>query len=121
MTELDLELPGLASELISEYGKAVSYSVQGGSTYDPETGAVSVSGGLQSLKAIVEPDKGQAARMGLVEGADYKLTVASEAFGQAKPSTGDTVEFDNSTYTVSLVKATYSGELIALYEIWVGA
>ena len=119
MTELDLEIPGLAAEVIAEFGKVVSYTVKGPSDYDPSTGAVAGAEAPLSVAAIVEPDKGQAARMGLVEGADRKLTIAAESFPNGKPSTGDIVNIDGNDYTVVLVKPTYSGELIAIYEVWV--
>lgn len=117
MTELDLELPGLATELIEEYGKAITFGVVATGTYDPATGENTTgAGGGLTLKAIVEPDKGQAVRAGLVEGADFKLTIAK---GDFTPTTEDIVTIDGVAYTVVLVKPTYSGELIALYEIWV--
>ena len=120
MTELDLEIPGLATELIEEYGKAVVFVNSAIPTYDPATGnaAQAAQGSAPNVKAIIEPDKGQALRMGLVEGADYKLTIAAEAL-PGGVSTEDKISFDQATFRVVNVKPTYSGELIALYEIWV--
>ena len=129
MTELDLEIPGLAEELIDEYGKVVTFAIaseagtEGGGTYEPGTGTIA---GLPdplapslSLKALVEPDKGQAVRAGLAEGADLKLTIAAVSFVNRKPTTSDRVTVDDESYHVVLVKPTYSGELVAIYEIWV--
>ena len=120
MTELDLEIPGLAEEIINEFGKVVSFGAVALPGYNVSTGEVvsAVPGALPTLKAIVEPDKGQALRMGLVEGVDFKLTIAAQSLPNGV-STEDRFTFDGTTYKVINVKPTYSGELIALYEIWV--
>lgn len=121
MTELDLELPDVASELIEEFGKAVTFNGIGNAAYDPATGGVvTVNPAGLTVKAIIEPDKGQAVRAGLIEGADFKLTIAAQSLPTSS-TTEDKVSFDGATYKVVLVKKTYSGELVAIYEIWVSS
>lgn len=120
MTELDLEIPALAKELIDEYGKPIVYKflVTGG--YDPSTSSVISSEVTQtpSIKAIVEPDNGQSLKAGLVEAADLKLTIYNQGL-IGKPSPEDFIVFDGMRYKVKLASPTYSGELIAIWELYV--
>lgn len=120
MTDLDLEIPGLANELIEEFGKAVVFTGVTIPAYNPDTGMTTagVGGSSLSVKAIVEPDKGQALRMGLTEGADLKLTVAAQSLPNGVTSE-DKFTIDTLIYNVVNVKPIYSGELIAIYEILV--
>ena len=120
MTELDLEIPGLAAELIEEYGKVVTFANSAIPAYDTASGiaAPAGQGAALSVKAIVEADKGQALRMGLVEGADFKLTIAAQSLS-AGVSTEDKITVDGTAFRVVTVKPVLSGELIALYEIWI--
>jgi hypothetical protein len=108
MTELDLEIPGLAAELISEFGKDIAYKIVGGSVYDPAKSRQVRKEQPFALKAIVEDGK---------EGRT--LSIAGDAFGKSKPGNADTFLCDGSTYIVAEdgVKVIYSGELIALYQI----
>ena len=125
MTELDLELPGEAVELIDEFGKDIVYSRVSESTYDPATGGVTKNSPPLSVKAIVQADTGQSVKYGglslkngLVETADFIVTIAADALG-FEPSTGDTVAFDGHSYTVDGVKTFYSGELPVIYMVFV--
>ena len=116
MTELDLEFPELAAELIDEFGKEVAYSISANAVYDPAVGNVVAISDNRTIKAIIEPDKGQAVRAGLAEGADYKLTIAADGLDY---STEDIITFDGVDYKVKLVKDYFSGELKALHELYV--
>lgn len=123
MTELDTELGPLAVELIDEYGKEVTYTLTASGEYDPETGAAAPAEDPFIIKAIVEDyslqGSGQAFASGLIEVGDKKFTIAaqSEHMAGKTPTPSDTVEADGVTYTVQNVKAVYSGELVAIYEI----
>lgn len=117
MTELDLEIPGLATELINEYGKNIAYTRIDSGDYDPATSSAGAGNGEPvNIKGILEPYKGQMFEGELVETDDLKLTCAGEAFALV-PTSGDKVEFDGKTYNIVNVKPTYSGELVALYEL----
>jgi len=120
VTELDLELPELAAELIAEYGADVQYVVSTQPAYNPATGKATAVENNFDFKAIVEDyslqGSGQAFASGLVESGDKKLTTAASFFDE-KPSPGDKFRFEESLYTVLNVKTTYSGQLACLYEI----
>ena len=119
MTELDLEIPGLAAELINEFGKAIGFGRVEPGEYDPDTGTAAPASAPRTLKAIVEPYKGQRLLAGLVEAGDLKLTVAAESFPDGEPTTEDTAVIDDASYTVVNVLGIYSGEKVAIYEIQV--
>lgn len=108
MTELDLELPGIATDLIAEFGKDIAYKIVGQSAYNPATSKTDRQELAFALKAIVEDKK---------EGK--LLSVSGEAFGASKPGNADTFVCDGVAYVVADngVTATYSGELVALYQI----
>lgn len=123
MTELDLEIPGLAAELIAEYGKDIGYVQREEGTYNPATSMADMPENPIDVKGIVEPYRGQRMLAGLVEAGDLKVTVARESFDQFQdnPSTGDVMFIDGGPHNVMNVMATYSGELIAIYEFQVRA
>jgi hypothetical protein len=119
MTELDEEIGPIAVEVIDEYGKEVIYTFSGVPEYDPETATASAEPiAPLTVKAIVEDVKGRGIGFGLIETADKKLTVAAALFPR-KPTASDTFALDGSTFTVMKegVKAIYSGDLVAVYEI----
>lgn len=124
MTELDLEIPGLASSLIAEYGKEIGYTQRNPGEYDPATSMAAPVDNPQNIKAIVEPFKsGQTFGGALIETGDLKLTAARESFDQFEdgPSSGDIAYINNSPFNVINVLPTYSGELIAIYEFHIRA
>ena len=119
MTELDLEIPGLAAEVIDEFGKLIGFGTVEPGEYDPETRTAAPGRVNGAVKAIVEPWRGQRLLAGLVEAGDLKLTVAAESFPNGDPTTEDVAEIDNVLFTVVNVLPTYSGERKAIYEIQV--
>ena len=119
MTELDLEIPGLAAELINEYGKLIGFGRVEPGEYDPETRTAAPGNVPSTVKAIVEPWRGQRLLAGLVEAGDLKLTVAAESFPNGDPTTEDVAVIDDVSHTVVNVLPTYSGERKAIYEIQV--
>lgn len=120
MTELDNELPELVLELIAEFGTDVTYSHVEGSEYDPETSSTAFTVSSFDTKALVEDynsqGSGQAFAAGLIKSGDKKFSMAAAAFDK-EPSPGDRVTFNGSIFNVVNIKATYSGQLPALYEI----
>lgn len=123
MTELDTEIPGLAFELISEYGADINYIIVSSQTvYDPKT-SKSVKKELSlPIKAFPEDydlqNSGQGFANGIIVTGDKKLTTAAEFFnGLSEPSPGHKFNLNGTVYTVKNVKTVYSGQLPALYEI----
>jgi hypothetical protein len=120
MTELDLEIPGLALDLIEEFGKVVVFETMPLGSYDVENATNTVVPVKVTVKAIVEDygliGSGQGYASGLIEQGDKKFTVAAQSF-QMKPTSSDRVRCDSEVFNVVNVKAVMSGELPALYEI----
>lgn len=120
MTELDLELPGIALELINEFGKVVVFNVNPLGVYNVATATNVVVAEPLTIKAVVEDysliNSGQGYADGLIEVGDKKLTVAASSFA-SKPTSSDTFVLDAEQFNVVNVKAIYSGELAALYEV----
>lgn len=116
MTELDAIIGPLALDLIDEFGKLIKLTTVQQGVYDIETGSSVAVDTSVFIKAIVEKYKGQEYTSGLIETGDKKVTIAGQSVSE-KPTTSDTVEFDGEVYTIQNVKAVYSGELIALYEM----
>lgn len=121
MTELDGELPEVVLALIDEFGADVTYNRVSNGVYDPATSkAAKIVGPAQAKKAIPEDYSGQEYRSGvaagLIKDGDKKFLVAAMAFDPA-PSSGDFIGFNGSEFTVMNVKATYTGQLAAMYEI----
>lgn len=123
MTELDLEIPGLAAEVINDFGKSIVYqrTPTDGSGYDPATGTIALVGEPVNIKGIVEPYRGQRLMAGLVEASDLKITIAADGLPDGfLPTPEDIASFDGEDYKVKNVMPTYSGELVAIYELQVG-
>lgn len=123
MTELDLEIPGLASDIIAEYGKDIGYTQRNPGEYDTETSLAVPAEQPLTIKGIVEPYRGQHLLAGLVESEDLKVTIAAESFSQfeEEPSPGDIIYIDAEPFNVINAMPTYSGELKAIWEFQVRA
>lgn len=122
MTELDAELVPLTLELIDEYGKSVGYTRVTPGDYDTSTGKAVAATEPKPLKAIVEDVVVKSRTSGLIEGSYKKFFVAGAALDQ-DPTPSDIMTVDGYAHTIAQggVKRYYSGELIALYELWAEA
>src|SRR6476469_1334635 len=120
MTEFDEEIPGLASELLAEFGKDIIYTERKPGNYNPATSGATPTGAPPlTIKGIVEPYRGQRMLAGLVEINDLKVTCAASDFGDINPTPDDYMKIDDDNYIIISVLPTYSGELKAIYEFQV--
>jgi hypothetical protein len=122
MTELDLEIPGLAEEIIAEFGKDITYTLTEPGDYNPATSLAEATGEPFIIKGIVEPYRGQRMLAGLIEVGDLKVTVAAKSFeGKSEPTPGDIADIngDGTNFNIITVLPNYSGELVAIYELQV--
>ena len=119
MTELDLEIPGLATDLINEYGKTAPYTLRQTGTYDTTTSRAMPVEKKFDVKCVLEPFKGQGFNnQSLVEAGDMKCYIPQSYFeGQGKPSSGDGIRVDGDNYRIVNAQAIFSGELVALWEM----
>lgn len=122
MTELDAELVPLTLELIDEYGKSIVYTRVTPGAYDTATGKAAPATEPVPLKTIVEDVVVKSRTSGLIEGSYKKFYIAGAALDQ-DPTPSDTLTIDGFAHTIAQggVKRYYSGELIALYELWAEA
>lgn len=120
MTELDNEIPSLASELLAEFGKDIAYIQRDPGAYNTATRQALPVPTDRIIKGMVEPYTGQRMLAGLVEASDLKVTCAASDFeGLEDPTPGDVMGIDGDNYNVITVLPTYSGEIKALYEFQV--
>lgn len=115
MTQLDTLFRGLATNLIGQFGKEVTFTSIGGVVYDPDTLTSHNSSVAVTVKAIIEDYKPREYGTGLILVGDKKLSVA--AAGLTKPKPGDTVTLDSDTWSVISVNEEWSGEQISMYSI----
>lgn len=123
MTELDGVFPDLALELINEFGKEIEYRSVAIGAYDVATATNATAEVKANIKALVEDyslqNSGQGFASGLIESGDKKLTIAAMAL-PSEPTPSDTFKLnatDENDYTIINIKAVYSGEMVAVYEI----
>lgn len=120
MTELDGIFPDLALELITEFGKLIQYVNISEGAYDVKTAKNTTVWLPSDIPAVVEDyslqGSGQGYASGMIEAGDKKITVASLSL-PVEPTTGDKFGLNGDVYGVRNVKAFYSGELVAAYEI----
>lgn len=115
MTQFDTLFGGLATDLIGQYGKDVTFTSIGGVVFDPETLTSHNSSVPVTVKVIVEDYKPREFGTGLILVGDKKFSVASA--GLTKPKPGDTITLESSIWSVISVNEIWSGEEIAMYEI----
>lgn len=113
-------MPATALRLLTKYGKTLTYTGVTQGAYDPATGSTSTTETVLQMKGLVEDYQRQADGAAFVNGlvleGDKKITVAGSAFSTA-PAPGDKVAFDGNVLTIKNVKATFAGEVPALFEL----
>lgn len=119
MTELDEELLPVAGELIDEYGADIQFGRIIPGDYDPDTGTAEPLGGLQPHKALIVSGRTRTRSGGLIEGAEHALIIAGVKLSN-EPTSEDQARFNGNLYTVLFVEPTYSGQMVAIYTIWIG-
>ena len=81
MTQLDTLFRGLATNLIEQFGKEVTFTSIGGVVYDPDTLTSHNSSVAVTVKAIVEDyslhSSGMGFQTGLILSGDKKFSVAA--------------------------------------------
>jgi len=119
MTALDTEFVPLAAELLTEYGKAATFHVFSGGSYTPASGVGAPGTETTQSRTIIPPYEversfvdGDTIRIG-----DMMTGLAAENLGFT-PVAGMKVTIDSHTWTLVRVHPVYSGERIALYQLF---
>ena len=117
---LDVTARATALRLIARLGKTAGYISVTDGIYNPATGAAVPTETTYSVKAIVEEisyrSVGAGFMAGLVREGDKKIIVAASGV-TFTPKTGDKFNVDGVIYEVLNFRTTYSGELVALFEV----
>ena len=117
---LDVKARATALRLIAKLGKTVGYISVADGIYDPATGAAVPTEVTYGVKAIVEDftyrNAGAGFSAGLVREGDKKITIAASGL-TFTPKAGDKFTVDSVVFEVLNTRQTYSGELIALFDI----
>lgn len=118
MTQLDTVFLPLATELLTEYGKAATFHAYTGGSYTPSTGTGSPGSETQYSKKIIPPYNvdlsfvdGDTIRVG-----DMMTGLAAENL-EFTPVEGMKVTVESQAWSVVKVQPVYSGESIALYQL----
>lgn len=119
MTELDEELLPVAAELIDEYGAEVEYGRIEPGDYDPATATAAPVGALAPHKALIGSGRARTRSGGLIEGAELTLTFAGIRLS-GDPTPEDTAKVSGKTYTTLFAEPTYSGQMVAIWTVWLG-
>ena len=116
---LDAKMRPLATKLVAKNGKSVTLTSITVGAYDPATGAATPTSTPATVKAVVSDYStrrdGAGFTAGLILSGDKKFSIAAE--GITKPKPGDTITLDGVVYAVVRVTETWSGELVALFDI----
>lgn len=117
MTDLDQDLVPAVLELITDFGKSMSFEVYSSQSYSEIASTVTrststyVTLGLPPEKYDISYVDGDVVRF-----SDLKTMVAASGL-QFTPTPGMKVTFDSKSFTAVGVSPIYSGELVAAWEI----
>lgn len=119
---LDTRMRATASRLLGKYGKAMTLTHTVAGTYNHSTGMTGspsvttaqvngyVDDAFRKLGATYGPD--------LVQAGDHDVMFAALGL-PFTPVPGDTITIDGQVMKAYIVKPTYSGEKVALYNLLV--
>lgn len=116
MTELDGIFPGLATELVGQFGKNATYVSIAHGVRDLSTGKNLTVRATTPIK-VTPPEavSTYAVAQGLAEADDVSVDVSGEV--AVTPRVGHKVILDEVEYNIEAVEKTYSGERVALYSL----
>ena len=114
---LDSTFRPLAVDLARQFGKTVTLVRVTGSTFDPSTGQTTETTD-ETTFAAVPPQAFSFDRIdgSLVQSSDTLLGLPALSV-PAAPTLEDKVKLDGHTWSIVQVQPTYSGELVALYQV----
>lgn len=118
MTALDTRFRRLAADKIAQYGMLVTLKVNTAAAYDPATGASVQTTKSSAAYALISDyslqNSGAGFAAGLILSGDKKFIIAALDNSQLKP--GDGIVLNNETYVIIIVRETWSGEQVSMYE-----
>tara|TARA_Y100000310_G_C20568506_1_gene756791 strand:- start:229 stop:600 length:372 start_codon:yes stop_codon:yes gene_type:complete len=117
-TALDTLLIPKIKSLVDDYGKDVTFTIHGISSYDPNDGSVVDSG---SIDYVVKATPPMNYSSDMIDGDAILLNDCSISIPAQNllftPKTGLVVTFDNEAWTVVGIRTEYTGESIGLYTM----
>lgn len=118
MTALDDEMVPLALELITEFGKSVTFIKVTLGAYNPATGEAAETGTTDYTQLVSPPSPFEERWVDgeLIKKSDVYVLIAASGL-TFTPSTDFAVTIDTISYRVIAVEPIYSGESIAVYRL----
>ena len=109
--DIDAVFKSVADELINEvFSTPIVYLRNAGTSYDPSTGDVIQNVEQYTIKAGVL-SRGRQEAGGVGEDYALRLYIHHGSSGMPHlPTTGDSIEYDNTSWKVTTVDPTYSSE-----------
>lgn len=116
-TELDLELGPVVVELLTEFGKDITFTIGGDNDYDPKTGITDQDGQTTVvLKGSPPTPVRYFGGDSVAREGDSRTYIASSGL-TFTPKPGLVVEIDSEKWQVVSVTPIYTGELVGAYGL----
>jgi len=112
---LDSRARATAERMIAAYGKAMTLRRQVAGTYDATTGAAAVTNTDYAVVGVLGAPSKTMLDTNAAQSSDMGVLLAASAL-TVVPLVGDDLVADGVTWEIIAVRATYSGELVAVYE-----
>ena len=119
MAQLDVKMAAVALDLITRFGKTVTYTQEDNSSYDPAVGEVTASSIVNFTVKVSPPDPydvklidGDIIRVG-----DTSSFLASSGLAFTPREVGDKIDFDGEKWRVVGVTKLWSGDNVAAYQV----
>jgi hypothetical protein len=115
-TLLDTRMRATAERLIAQYGKAMTLRRQVEGTYNPATANASIGTSDYAVIAVVSTPSNAMLAAGLAQASDLVVMLAAKPL-LIEPAVGDILIVDGAAWRILYVRAMFSGEQIATYEL----
>jgi len=115
MTTLDDTFLPLTANLISSFGKSLTFVVATDS-YDPATGSNTVSESTSVVKGVLSAYSSRFIDGDLIQNGDLKALIAAQGL-TFTPTVGQRVEFNSQKWRIVAIASLYSGDEIAGYRL----
>lgn len=117
MTALDDALIPVVLQLITDFGKDMTFTVISSESFDASTGSVTTTDSTVTIKGSPpSPYEERYIDGDLIQDGDAEVFIASSGL-TFTPENGQVVTFDSERWVVQKVGKVFSGESIAAYRL----
>lgn len=117
---LDARAAATATRLLDKFGKAMTLTIAGSSSYSPSTGEVTSTGQQIEFMGIVESPSATELSSGQVLATDKVVTMNASTL-TAYPVPNDALIIDGRRLSIKQVSEVWSGSKIVLFKVVVSA